>query len=269
MRIPRFRAPLLAAALLAPLVPSVSHAAAPAQTAMRVVELVRLRRGGPARFTVIARMQTADDNGGLLAIMAMKGAGHARSASFVVGEELSHSGSLRTYGTGQPDPACPNADVCGDFGRSSIYFTTTLTPAANTRYVVTGDGTGMQVTVDTPYWTVRLSNVTARRVLSPQSTATGVQGPMGTVEHFQSATAHGGRYGSFAYASVPCDGYGAGSATLSAAGFAGATLGCQPVTDNAAIASTNVAADWTLRGDVVGVDGGFLRRLFVLDYPKP
>lgn len=132
------------------------------------------------------------------------------------------------------------------------------TPTAVDFYAVLYDmkATG-PVTFDKAYpgWrAVRVNNVSVNVVTKAQAEATGVTNGSYTVEHFHHASVTSGRGYSFVQAILPCfgtSGPGAGSARLTNTVGLSVTMDCDhPV--YVAVASRRT--DWTLEGDVVGVN---------------
>jgi hypothetical protein len=187
------------------------------------------------------------------------------------------------YGVAGAPGACPAGPGCsvpgsGMLGDSSVRFSG-LRPRATSRYYVVSAYDDVRVEAGTPGWRVRdVRGAQARRVLADRSagsTGAGVLG--GHAEHFTSATAPGGRYGSVVFAALPCESGGVGAAVLTGRGALAPGAGmppvqprCSPTTYAGGFtwAYSRRPTEWLLSGDVKGVGSG-LTRLFVFDLPRP
>lgn len=169
-------------------------------------------------------------------------------------------------------PPCPDPPGCRypvGFDASARF---TVTPAATSRYYVVSTHDDTRVELDTKGWRVKdVPNPGIRRVFPEAAKATGIRLAGVTVEHFTSAAAPGGRYGSAVFASVPCGRGGVGSARLTARGIAEPRLlqcGLRTYGGSFWFTYSPVQTTWRLDGDVHGL-GAFTSRLLVFDFPKP
>lgn len=179
------------------------------------------------------------------------------------------------YGLPTKPPGCPDTPGCRypvpiD---GSIRFTVKPTPTSRLYLVSTSAHTNLRVELDTKGWKVKdIPNPGVRRIFAQDAQSTGGGLASSHVEHFTSASAPGGRYGSEVFATVPCDYGGTGSAWLTARGLDEPRhLRCgRPFTvDNYDYAYSPVQTVWQLKGDVTGIGSSGYDRLFVFDFPKP
>lgn len=104
------------------------------------------------------------------------------------------------------------------------------------------------------------------RLVNGNDVATGVQYQNQHWEDFRGASERGGRWGSFAWASLPCDAAGEGDMTLSG-GRAPVALGCPEPAMPFGSQWADRATTWRLEGRAVGQT--YIRhRLLVLDMPR-
>lgn len=172
----------------------------------------------------------------------------------------------RTYGTPATVP-CPAAPLCASSGVQgpNTEEVTFRGVATGTRLLVAGRRGAVNFSTPTRHWKLRAMPLGFRVVTAEQSDATGVFVAGGEVEHFRSAQAASGRWGSIAWGHVPCD-PGAGTYTLS---LDGATQESGPCAVESATwpAETQLPGTWTFAGPVVGYSSSSVR-LVVLDFPK-
>lgn len=185
---------------------------------------------------------------------------------------------------GSPLPACPSAPGCsypdaGVLGGSGAQFEGVRPRSTSVYYVISAYSTATTIDLGSKGWRVKdVPSPGVRRVLADHSSGSLGVGGMGQyVEHFTSAAATGGRYGSAVYASLPCAGGGMGAARLTGRGALDVSGDmepvqptCSPTTKAGAFtwAYSPLQTTWHLDGDVRGVGYG-LTRLFVFDFPKP
>jgi hypothetical protein len=253
--------PLLLAALLLPVAPAARAAGSP----MTVLEMVRVGRGGPSTVTV--RLDAVSDASrgkwaSLVVIAPKDGRWRWLGAATIFG---GYGDAVRTHGTGVSaldgclGPA-PCDDAADRFGDS---FEVTLQPGA--RYLVAGDAGHFTVSVDAAQWTFRRTRIGARRVVAAEGDATIARAGGYSVERFRSASARGGRYGSYVHADLPCLLAGHGDAVLSGGAWP-MPMSCTAMSPGVAFTETDRATTWRLAGDVTGLTT-MPNRLFVLDYP--
>jgi hypothetical protein len=173
-------------------------------------------------------------------------------------------------------PSCPGMPGCAypvPFDGSQNFH---VTPTATSRYYIISTNASVRIDLDTKGWRVKdVPNPGFRRVFTSHTQATGLRTASVAVEHFTSASAPGGRYGSSAFAYVPCDRGGTGTARITARGATTGngippeTLRCGPFgAYDYEYAYTPYQTTWRVDGDVVGSGDG-LARLAVFDFPKP
>ena len=239
---------------------------------LAVHEIVRVGRGGPAE--VQARVYVySDGSPGVLAFVQLAPAtgGGWTTKRFTVGMYNRSETRLATYGAGTPvrQLPCPaSTDVCGQAGEDGLWmWQVKFRPAAGHRYLLAA-APGSQVYVGGPWW-VTPSALGARVVYSTDATAAGVVTADATYEAFHSATARGGKYGSGAFAMMPCEGeHSVGTATLASDGSEpAAPVTCKPGGYYGAFSKTRDGRNWTVTGPVAG-HTRYPVRLLVFDFPK-
>lgn len=212
---------------------------------------------------------------------------HRAGRGWAVGQ----AGPLSTH-TGAPlptvygTPADATVPRCPDAPSAACQYPITTDaggswqakPAASSRYyIVSAHDDTVRVTVGSTGWRVKdVAGLTARRVFAQQADATGVNAWGQPVEHFTSATAAGGRYGSVVYAALPCGQTGQGQARISARNVRQIgdvdpePLQCGLRTTGGSFNYFYSAQQttWRLDGDATGA-GGDGTRLLVLDFPQP
>ena len=232
-------------------------------------------------FHMIVRTVTGDSFGMWYATELVREGGRWTTRQGGVGGVQSSGGTAYPHIYGVPpassvpqcqgEPGCSNPDP---LNRGAIRFS--ARPVATTRYYIASTHNEVKIELDTTEWRVKdVRDVKVRAIQAAQSDAVGVGAAGRFVEHFRSATAQGGRYGSEVFAAIPCDFGGTGSARLVGRGahvgdgIAPAPITCSPRGGIAfEFAFTRHQTSWRLEGDVKGV-GIAPTRLFVLDYPKP
>jgi hypothetical protein len=253
-----------AAALPAPPAP----AAAPSYEVLEITPWWRTGTSYVYLFTV-----TGADEPGLMSFIQLaprKGGGWTRTAFAV----LLYNGKRTRFQTfGHPSlpvsVGCPGGDsVCGRPGKGDEWlWQVSFKPAPGNRYLVAGPRD--RVAAIGPV-RVRRSTLGARVVLNDAATGTGGVVAQHRIEAFHSATAPGGKYGSGAFATAPCDtkdGTSAGTATLKSDGSDKAVgITCRPG-QYTAFSGTTDGRTWTVAGPVAG-EWDFPHRLLVIDYPK-
>lgn len=189
--------------------------------------------------------------------------------------------SPTVYGApGASVPSCPDlpAQACDFPIATDASMSWELQPQATSRiYVVSAYMDGMKIDLDTNGWRVKeVKGLNARRVVAKDADAAGANVWGESVEHFTSASAPGGRYGSVVYASLPCGETGQGEARVDARGALdiGGDMKPQPLRcglrttgGSWAFFYTPESATWRMAGDVTGV-GYDTTRLLVFDFPK-
>ena len=173
-------------------------------------------------------------------------------------------------------PPCPAATACASpvpFDGSRRFR---VTPTATSRYYFVSTRADVRINASGAGWRLKdVPNPGVRRVLGHRADATGARTLATAAEHFRSATAPGGRYGSSAFAYVPCERTGTGTARLTGRGVTTGD-GIPPHRLECGLTSaypyeyayTPLQTQWRLAGDVIGA-GSAIARLFVFDYPKP
>ena len=175
------------------------------------------------------------------------------------------------YRKGAATPVCTTPTCAPDPAGGVQFRIGTDLPVRDEFLVLTyGGTTHTTFDRDRPGWRVReVPAPRVRRVLSVTSGATGAYVNGQAVEHYEGASASGGRTGSLAWASIPCEAGGAGDAQLGAVPSAPGgphALDCDDAVTTAAVASRSVR--WAVTGSVVGVaDDTPATRLLVLDLP--
>jgi hypothetical protein len=259
---------ILATVLLAAATVTAPHATAKPSEFV-VYEIVEHRKGGtlPLRVTVDL---SSDESPTVAAFMSLVPNGRTyRPRSISLGEQFGGDEGYTTYGSWPVKPDCPTA-CAPRRERSEGGMTLEPTLERGARFFVAGTRGHVKVSVnDRAHWRITPVSLGARAVRAAQSKAMGMTWLGTGHEHFQSASAPGGRYGSIVFGQVPCYTYGAGSAELVADnGDSGWGISCEGALPwNFDFADTSRPATWTLEGNVVG-DSYSSLRLFVLDYPK-
>jgi hypothetical protein len=180
---------------------------------------------------------------------------------------------IRTYGVpGVPDSACGAPcdtangtrlfDGWEEQGRSPI----------PSEWYVAADNLDVTITVSAGWRVDRIPN-RFTVVLAQHTGATGVRTNNVTAEHFTHAEAAGGRYGSFAFATIPCTSAGVGSAMLrGGVSYHNLTpltpMGCAEYTDAITEGVAFRTTKWVLDGDVTGWTAWPIR-LLVFSLPHP
>ena len=243
-----------------------------AEPPMTVYEITRARPGGSSAVPIYV-LAHSDGEPGLVSFLQLaprKGGGWTRKRFSLVMYNPSDT-RFAAYGpaTTPPVPCSASQEICGAAGKKyTVFWVVTFQPAAGNRYLLAGPSGKVQTFVP-PGWRARKASLGARVVTGPgDADAVGAVHGGGRVEAFHSATAPGGKYGSGAFAMVPCDGESsAGSATVKSDGSdAAVPISCEPRYD-AAFSGTLDGRTWTVAGPVVG-EYVFPYRLFVFDYPK-
>lgn len=142
-------------------------------------------------------------------------------------------------------------------------------PTRDEYLVVTDNGTA-RVTLATPGWRVRaLPSIAVRRLTASEAGGSGVTTPNGGVEMFSGTVAAAGKYGSVAWAFLPCDVAGTGSARFDAVPVGqSAALSCDGSGGPShARLSAPGAAQWQVTGVASGVTER-ATRLVVVDLPR-
>ena len=250
---------LVAAGLTAPVSP-----AAAKQAEFTTYEISRTMPGGSGIATAHITGKTAGTAVVSYLHLAREGRGYRPKS---IGILISgYDGTHRTYGWPVPPPACPPG-VCGS---RSVPGQVTHHPAftmKNGDRLLVAAPRGVSVKTANVYWRTRAVAPAFTVVRATGADATGASNVLGTgVEHFREATAPGGRYGSSAFALVPCAGYGAGVATVRAGSETVDQITC-PFSDST-FAQTSGSGGWTVSGDVVGTYDWPIR-LATFAYPKP
>lgn len=192
-------------------------------------------------------------------------------------QEFGTSPQPQAYGRPEASvlPRCPTGPACATpvpLRHDAAYL---VRPRSTSRFYVVTAHADVRITVDAPGWRVSdVPNPGFRRVLGATG-ATGVRAASTAVEHFTTASATGGRWGSSALAYVPCERGGTGEAVLRARGatrdgdLPPSPLQCEPNRCYChEYAFTTSPAHWRLSGDVLGV-GSYTARLVVFDFPRP
>jgi hypothetical protein len=237
--------------------------AAPAAGTSRVAGWVitRTGRGGAVltgQFDATARASTA-----VARLFALSGRGASRR------EDGAFTGGIIMWGVdGWPRayggliPACPAA--CADPLATPVGYTFSSNghPLDGTVYVASLD-VDATVRVTSPGWRVRPWTPSIRTVTTESGGDAGVRVGREAVGRFTAAELAGGRYGSLAFAKIPCDWYGQGGARF--------TGGRHPwVLDCAgglsAFGGRPGPVTWRLAGELVGVSYT-VHVLVVVDYP--
>ena len=251
-----------ALALTAALAPATDAAASPYE----VFEVVRVRPGGPAVVHLTGRSRT---KGSFVAhgILRLRRGDDGWAASQAVLSMISGLGEYRAYGWPVAAPGCPA--LCSTWsGETGLTTVVRVTPRADERYLLAGPRGAFTATVDSAHWAVRKPHGSGFRVLhATQADATGLQWQGQTAEHFRSATAPGGRYGSVAFAEPPCDD-GVGSAALTLDDAPKDEVTCLPRLGGWGFGDANEGGRWRLAGHAVGSYFS-TARLVVFDYPAP
>jgi hypothetical protein len=196
------------------------------------------------------------------------------------------TGAPRWYSTQYPvphSPPCQDTLLCED-PRPNGYIdgyhidTNELNggkPVASTYYVVTSQSNhALETTINiSPGWRMRPISTGFRIVRADTSyRTTGVHYGSQAVEVYRGASAPGGRYGSIAFAVIPCNPLmGVGSASLAGGeplypdtGVMTCSSPPRPMTSADATGPTT----WRVDGEVIG-ETPSNNRLVVFDYPKP
>ena len=247
-----------------------------AEKPLAVQEITRAYRGGPGVVTLYV-LAHSNGQAGQMAFQQLaprKGGGWTQKQAKVVMYNPSES-RFTAYGgpTATPPLPCPAAeDICGTAGEEyDVLWIVTFRPVTGHRYFIAGPSERAMVYVGNPYWRAGRATIGARVVTAANDAdAAGVVTGRGTTEAFVSASAPGGKYGSGAFAYMPCDsndGESAGSASLKSDGSdAAVPISCEP-NWYAAFSDTLDGRKWTVTGPVVGASH-FPLRLFVFDFPK-
>jgi hypothetical protein len=263
---------LLAFLLALPLLPLNVASAAP-KLVTRVWQLDRVR-GGKTGFKVAAGFQM-DERGALAAYVPVTvSAGRVTAAGPADVTEASTATGPLVYSQGATY-GCSAVGTCAVLAGPGAmsYSVGAAYPTSNApqrAYVVVIGVAPTLQPLELDGWRVRLVSNTVRRTVAGQAAAAGVTAEDNTVEHFDSASAAGGRRGSVALGAPPCrhvPRYGAarmavGTATLTG-GRKAASMTCpQDVWNVSAVASGPTT--WRLTGPVDGVAWG-PTRLLVID----
>jgi hypothetical protein len=158
---------------------------------------------------------------------------------------------------------CPGGAACAPVaaGTSIVSFGDDET-ALDYAYFVVARATDVRITLAGGGW--RVSDLGAARVSEVTSGASTGAYAFWHAERFAGAEAAGGRYGSVAWAFLPCDVTGTGAGTLTAPGVREPLACAGPLRATAGVAGP---ATWRLDADVTGVARERMR-LLVVDLPK-
>lgn len=174
-------------------------------------------------------------------------------------------------------PPCPEARLCTSLLPAPISFDVDSASPKRLTWFVTTIDTVVGLAIHEPGWRVRETHAPRfRRLLGEDTSEFSARTLNGvSIEHFTRAELPGGRYGSIAFAHIPCDSAGYGAAHLSGGveeggGVSAPDLGCDPLDafDAGGGDRSYRATRWRLVGDVVG-DYATFTRLAVFDFPKP
>ena len=183
-----------------------------------------------------------------------------------------HTAVFAAFGPGAPSvygadtPACEACEtVWGAFGRSGFFFGMKGTPA-RVRMVVAATNVDVAIKAGKG-WRVSPMPATAfRYVAAADADTAGADLLVARAGHFTETSLPGGRYGSVAYASLPCEAEGTGEARLTG-GLRRPVLRCPAPRHEDPYDAASGATTWRLAGDAAGLDGPPVR-LAVLDLPK-
>lgn len=193
--------------------------------------------------------------------------------------EMGHAAFPTVYGRPETAaaPSCPDAPGCGaavPFDGSQSFV---AKPVSTSRFYFVSAHADVRIEFDSKHWRIKdVPNPGVRRVFGHRAKATGSRTMATAVEHFTSASAPGGRYGSAVHAYVPCERSGSGEARILGRGAVAdgdhtplQRLRCG-LTESYPYeyGYSRLQTEWRLEGDVVGVGSG-LARLVVFDFPKP
>lgn len=238
---------------------------------LAVYEISRFGRGGPAEVPMYVQTYS-DGTPGVLSFVQLapvKGGGWT-TKRFLVGMYNASETRLAAYGAGTTTrlPCPASTDVCGQAGKATdSVWLIKFRPATGHRYLL-AVAPDSRVYLPAP-WSATQSALSARVVYSTDADAAGAVTADGTYEAFHSATAPGGRYGSGAFAMLPCEGEpSVGTATLESDGSEpAAPVSCAPGGYYGAFSKTADGRTWTVTGPVAG-QTAFPVRLLVVDFPK-
>lgn len=220
------------------------------------------RVGSVARMEFeVAASATGNDSG--LVILGTRSRAPRREPSFLTYTPLSTDHVPRVYGTALP---CPCVATPLDAGSIQFSFDVDLSePDAPDRWYVAVRGDEPEIRRG-PGVGIRELPGTYFRLVSGNDVGTGVQHQYQHYEDFRGASERGGRWGSFAWASLPCDSAGEGDMTLSG-GRAPVRLGCPEPAMPFGSQWADRATTWRLEGRATGQT--YIRhRLLVLDMPR-
>jgi hypothetical protein len=200
---------------------------------------------------------------------ALTGTGRGRRVDWRYATGFTSWGSdgwVRIYRPGAPAPTCPVGATCADprAPATTVTLHSNGHPIDSVVYVVAWNVTNPSVKISSPGWRVRPWRPAMRTVTTDSANATGVSAAQTSIGSFTSAEASGGQYGSFAFASIPCNLTGRGQATFTGDGRI-YPLDC--ATGTFRVAGTTGRTRWRITGDVIGV-GWNPHVLMVIDYPR-
>ena len=227
------------------------------------------RVGPPTPDVLIDIAASAHDERSFWWLVELQKRGHRwvypdRQGTLVAG------GGLSTTAYGTPIGRTPPCPVCAyPVGMSEPGHEKFRSDPSSVFYVVSQD-MDIVVTPKTPGWRVKEAPApNVHRVFGEDASATGVRSEGRSVEHFTSASVVGGKYGSAAFATLPCQYGGVGSALFSG-GLASHKLGCGSPSGGDADWDTGIElpTTWRLKGDATGA-GIWPDRLLVFDFPRP
>ena len=182
------------------------------------------------------------------------------------------------YEAGDPEPVVfglPSGqlrpcDTATCYASSDVQELRITTDPTRDEYLVVTDNGTARVTVATPGWRVRpVPSIVVHRLTAAEAGGSGVTTPNGGVETFSGTHAAAGRYGSVAWAFLPCDVAGTGSGQFAASPVGqSAALSCNASggTANARLSAPG-ATEWRVTGTASGITER-ATRLVVVDLPR-
>ncbi len=165
-----------------------------------------------------------------------------------------------------PSTDCPAACDNPAGVERTVYVTSNeraLTSSAV--YIAAYDVRDPTLTITSPGWVVRRWQPTWRAITSANAKGSSMVSAAHTsAGTYRGGQLSGGRYGSFAFAGLPCDLQGDGSATFTG-GTRSRPMSCDYVTSTVDAAPGRTT--WHVDGEVTGV-GWWTALLIVVDYPR-
>ncbi len=253
---------VLAAGLAAPAAPGAASVTAGGFTAY---EVVRVRKGGPSSLTIAA--YGSRDDGVVLSVVALRKRGGRRTVVDAYVNQYWRGDKTEVHAGGHEiTPECTPAWPCRG-STVSRTFAVRVSAATTMSYVVAGPADSLRLWLSSPYWQARPVRGIVRAV-SGEDAAAGAENADTEAEVFTGASATGGRYGSLAYARIPCGKeHKAGSATFTGGGRT-AEMWCDDPDRVVLWGVATGATEWSVDGVVVSAGSTPPLRLFVVDVPK-